>query len=671
MNLPGLQIRSPLVSPKAANFRPHAWPPPDDFPVVIDSKGRVVSRYSDSRWDFTPWAGTMCSINFGDGQTNGARISPRNAALFRQVTAWLLWGADAVQNPRTLSIKHGLLKHLFAACSEAGILATDLGKYPKVVENLAERLPESSAFSAFALFHDLWAAREPLGFVLLDQAALGTLGGLIPLRDSTQTAYIPPRIWTYQVVRLRECLDDFHTHRDAVESCFQFCLEAYATNAGGDLSRTFAGMRQSRAPFHPENERKIIDGCKFYGAFRHTTQRFGIYELLGRWVNASDVNGIKAFSNYLTLISHVGLAYVLNFSLMRIDEASQLRADCHQVERDLVGDDIHLLRGKTTKTVPDDSAIWITSPSVKVAIDAMTSVARLRAPLAQLDPSLEVEPDYAKNPLLQVRAHEPWAPSKVQSCRKRPCAYGEIIGSWPKLFDAQALRVTEDDLSLARRMTLGLDPDRFAVGKAWPFAWHQLRRTGAVNMLASGLVSDASLQYQLKHATRAMSRYYGQNYYLLSGHIDDEARGLYLREMYDAVVREFESLADARFISPLGDRRKDQIVSPILEKDHNGLLRDAKSGRVSYRQTFLGGCAKPGPPCELGGISNISGCTGYDGNKPCEWALIDRAKRPLIENLRRLLRAKLGTANPDEPLYDSLKAQLESAERALYAIDAK
>ena len=61
-------------------------------------------------------------------------------------------------------------------------------------------------------------------------------------------------------------------------------------------------------------------------------------------------------------------------------------------------------------------------------------------------------------------------------------------------------------------------------------------------MLNTGLVSEASLQYQLKHATRAMSRYYGQNHYKLNGSLDEEARGVYLREMYQTLAGEFQAL---------------------------------------------------------------------------------------------------------------------------------
>ena len=218
-------------------------------------------------------------------------------------------------------------------------------------------------------------------------------------------------------------------------------------------------------------------------------------------------------------------------------------------------------------------------------------------------------------------------------------------------------------------MTFGLDPEKVAVSKVWPLAWHQLRRTGAVNMLASGLVTEASLQYQLKHASRAMSQYYGKNYYRLKEPLSDEARAFYLREMYQTMVREFKALQSDQYVSPHGEKRKQQILSEISAKDHKELIKAGKDGRISYRQTFLGGCANSGPPCPLGGISNISACMGFDGNSPCASTLIDKSKLPTIKQLKDAVSLQMQESKKNSPRYESLKAQLESAERAINVIE--
>lgn len=355
----------------------------------------------------------------------------------------------------------------------------------------------------------------------------------------------------------------------------------------------------------------------------------------------------------------------------------QLRAGCHSVERDSLDDDIHLLgdihtlTGVTTKTVQDGDARWIVSPSCSVAIKAMTSVARLRTEAARHDPRQKWSIAELEAPLLQARSYEPWVGerNRIPKTRKKARSYDELITGRSKLFDLEQLRITDADLAIAQRMTFGLNPELIAVGKVWPLAWHQLRRTGACNMLSTGLVSEASLQYQLKHLRRATTRYYGQNHYKLKSHLDDEAKGFYLREMYKVVASELHGLQDARYLSPVGEKRKTQILAEVSEKDHMGLVKDAEAGRVSYRETFLGGCAKPGPVCPLGGISNITGCLSPGEKNACEWALLDRAKRPVIEKLRGIFQTQLKQAPAGSPLRASLRSSLESAERALHVID--
>lgn len=671
--LPGLQIESSIVGPDVENIRPSAWPPPKDFPVITNADGIVVSRYGDARWDLSPWADHTLTLHFGDGPGQGKKISSENAFLLRQIVGWWLWGSAAVRSARSLVYKFETLKPLFVACTDNGIVASELYKYPNVIKNLANYY-SARGHRVISYLNSLSYAKDQLGFIILDEDGMKLLSETLPSTEDTQTAYIPVRIWNYQICRLRECLDDFLTHKDAIEACYHFCLEAYATNAGGCLSMAFGGLGIN-APF---NSARSIgqqrSGKIFYGPFRETAKSHGIDQLLDKWCNTKNNLAPVTLSSYLSLVSHVGLAYILNFSLMRVQEGGKLRADCYEAEKDSMGDDIHLLKGVTTKTIEDDDARWIVSSTVKIAIDALTSVAKMRLQAAKENPNIELSETDIANPILQSLPHEPWsarAPSSKSTKKyKKIRTYADVWNIWPKLFDANEMTITVADFELANRMTFGLDPEVFSIGKVWPIAWHQLRRTGAVNMLASGLVTEASLQYQLKHASRAMSQYYGKNFYRLKEPLNDEARGYYLREMYQAMVREFKALQSDQYLSPHGEKRKEQILSEISEKDHDQLVKAAKAGRISYRQTFLGGCANSGPPCPLGGISNISSCMGFGNSSPCASALLDKAKLPLIQQLKSTINLQLQGAEVDSPLYESLQAQLESAERAIHVIES-
>ncbi|RDL42576.1 hypothetical protein DN730_18940 [Marinomonas piezotolerans] len=670
--LPGLQIESPIITTSAENFRPSSWPPPIDFPVVTDAEGNVVSRYGDVRWDLSPWAGHTLTIHFGDGPGQGKKLSLENASLLRQIVAWWLWGAAAVRSARSLVYKFESIKPLFVACTDNGIVATDLYKFPRVIQDVA------SYYSArgnrlISYLNALSYAEDQLGFTLLNEKGMKIFSEALPNNEETQTAYIPVRIWNYQISRLRECIDDFIAHKDDIEDCYNFCLDAYAKNAGGSLATAFGGLG-TNAPFNGARSIGLQrSGKVFYGKFRETARNYKIERLLEKWCNTENKMAPVTLSSYLSLVCQSGLAYILNLSLMRVEEAGKLRADCYEVEPDPLGNDIHLLKGITTKTIEDGDARWIVSSSVDIAVKAMEAVASMRMKAAIENPYIELSKEDIENPVLQSLPHEPWSPKAPlkQPIKKykKARSYGDIWNIWPKLFDAKELTITDADLELANRLTDGLDPEKFALGKVWPLAWHQLRRTGAVNMLASGLVSEASLQYQLKHASRAMSQYYGKNYYRLKEPLNDEARGYYLREMYQAMVREFKSLQSDQYVSPHGEKRKDQILQEISEKDHKQLIKAAKAGRISYRQTFLGGCANSGPPCPLGGISNISSCMGFGEEKPCKSALLDKDKLPMINQLREVVSIQIIEAEEGSPMHESLQAQLESAERAINVIE--
>lgn len=667
----GLVIDSSLVTLTAQNFRPQTWPPHHDFPIVIDAEGNVVSRYGDPVWDISLWAKKPVVLNFGDGALikNSPRISPANADLLRQITAWWLYGPQAVQSPLTLKNKFNTLRALFVLCSKEKITASELMRFPVVADKLPKALIPSVADSALVLLHTLYEQREQLGFTLLDREGLSRLDAALPEHETRQTPYIPPRIWIYQVSRLRAFLDDFHAHRDGIEACYHFCLDAYAKNYGSLGKACSAKKISSRNPFITSTTATgAITGAEYHGPFSQIAQRFGIDELLRRWCqrtyeSQSDTQ-IRDLSAYLSMVGNVGNAYLLNFSLMRIQEGWSLRTDCLEIENDERFGQIYILHAETTKTTADDDARWPTSPSARVAVDAMACVARLRMICAEANPDVHITTADIHNPYLVVRVYEPWASGSenMSSIRKSPKAYGEWFKKYSNLFDLKELRITEADLQIARLVEPTLDGEKFAVGNIWPLAWHQLRRTGAVNMQASGFVSDASIQYQLKHATRAMQLYYGQGYSRVR--LNETARVTYIRTMYEVLGKEVARLFSDRFVSPHGEKRKSEILKLVDPNDSKRLTELAKSGKVSYRETLLGGCTSP-EPCTKGCVENVALCGGSEETTACPSILYDREKVPALRQLSSVIASRLADAPKDSPLRVSLEAQQRTVEYVL------
>jgi hypothetical protein len=667
----GLAIDTPLAIPSNANFRPPHWPPPPDWPVMINKEGKIISRWGDSIWRLDPWAKKSLSLNFGDGRVmNTEPIDAGNANLLRQIAGLWIWGANGVRTCNTLQQRFSCIRQIFVICSLEGILASDLMRFPAVADQISKVIAPSQADVALTWLHYLYDQRDTLGFILLDKNGLARLATQLPEHESLQHAYIPPRIWTYQVTRLRECLDDFLAHQSKFEACFQFCLDAYANNYGS-LSSVLSNPSQKysgRSPFTTQTTcNGEISGAQFHGPFEKTAANFGIDQLLRRWVGLNDDNesfAVDVLTSYMNLISRVGLAYILNFSLMRVDEGFNLRENCLYIEHDSKFGDIYVLRGETTKTIDDSNALWPTSPSVKIAINAMNAIANINMTCAIAHPNF-INKDY-----LIDRFYAPW----IKVVRKigldnrpRQSSYlNSLLTPYPKLFDLNELRITEHDLQIARLITPNLDPERYAVGEPWKFSWHQLRRTGSVNMQASGLVSDASLQYQLKHVTRSCSLYYGQGYSRLN--LNDEARTLYLRTMYEVLGKEFAQLLTDRFISPHGEKRKTEIVQLISTQDAKKLTSLAKGGRLMLRDIMFGLCMKKGP-CQYGGIDSVAHCGGSGRAKACADVLYDKTKMVQVLKLNGLIDKRLAEAPLESPLYESLEAQKQSVRNYLNVIE--
>lgn len=659
----GLSIESPLAVPEASNYRPESWPPPPDWPVVIDAQGNVVSRWGDPVWRLDPWAKKAVTLNFGDGpvKKSASPISSTNANLLRIITGWWLYGPYGARGYRSLKTRFDQMRRLFVLCEEEGILASELSRFPRVCERIPTFLHTSRKTEFLSLMHELYASRSAIGFTLLDSGSLTRVAALFPAHHTAQTPYIPPRIWRYQVTRLRECLDDFLSHREQVEACYRFCIAAYEHNqrvserAACLIASPFCGQQMQLSG--------AKTGLRFH-AFTDTAKRFGIFELLERWVGRSRKLSIKALTSYLNLVNRAGLAYVLNFSLMRVEEAWNLRAGCVGVEQDKSFGDIFLLRGQTTKTLSDSDALWVTSPSVKVAVRAMEVISLFRSLHAPHSKGNGLAERY-----LTDFYCEPWGRVRNNddhSLRPSIPPYADLLVHYEKLFDLEHLRITTEDLKLARLATPTL-PDEYRVGAVWPLAWHQLRRTGAVNMQASGLVSDASLQYQLKHITRAMSLYYGQNHSRIR--LEEKAHTLYVRTMYETLGRELQQLTAERFVSPHGDKRKAEIVRLISPEDAKKVIGLAKKGAVACRPILLGICASR-EPCPYGGIDNIAHCGGGDSKdaKPCPDVLYDSGRLDAVDDLEHVLKARLATAQQGSPLMESLEAQQRSVENLRRAV---
>ncbi len=609
-------------------------------------------------------------LDFGDGigSRKAQSLDTANADLLRTLTTWRMWGIKACIAANTMKANFLAIRRVIALCSKNQVLASELMRFPKIFEQLATTIPSSEYSKTILEFHRLWDARDHIGFVVIDLEGLKRLTASAPMRNIVQTAYIPPRIWTYQVERLKACLDDYLANQEAVEKCFNFCVDAYAQNFGS-LETAMEGTKRHRLPFwkpkHPGKGSQ--SGCVYHGRFGLTSERYGIAGLLEKWIGlASAEQDLRTLSSYLTLVQFAGLAYIANFSLQRISEAQSLRADCLIWEQDEKLGRIPLVCGETTKTDPDSDARWCVSPSVEVAVSAMSSVAKLRIRCAAAAPTANTSVKDLHNPLLFGGTHEPWMGNATVPCslRVHTGAYKTFSGRYDRLFDPEELRIQEEDLRIARTLTPNLRPeDGYSVGQQWPLAWHQLRRTGAVNMFLSSILSDSSLQFQMKHASRLMPLYYGRGYTKLQMNEDVEA--MIVEAMYDTMAHKIQIAIGDRFVSPQGALRKEIVLTNVVgDRDAKQLASASRRGEVHFREMRVGACAHRGL-CSYGGVESISRCTGGDGASPCADALYDRKKIPEIERDLSKINQELTVLTVGSPRHAALLAERQGMENFL------
>lgn len=475
-------------------------------------------------------------------------------------------------------------------------------------------------------------------------------------RDSIQHAYIPPRIWQYQNLRLKECLADFLAAQSKIEACLKHVYCLYLENYGS-AEAVFAPNRKStKAPFSSPEAPKV-HSC----VLSDVLDEFGVHDVISKWVETSTIH---CLSTYLSLIPTAGAMYIANFSLMRKSEVATLPYDCWRVDKDQLGDEVCLIGSATTKTQDDDEALWVVSPSCKLAVDAMRSIRQLRIWFNNQNPHRNSFGNPGSGFLIGP-ASEPWAGARStidKGVNMR--AISDIQAAFPKLFDQNQLTITGEDDRIARTVNERMKKG-FEIGMPWPLSWHQLRRTGAVNMMSSGLIEEQDLTYQLKHTNRLMSRYYANNYRHLQAALNTDARGVYLQEAYLVLGLKAAKLLNANWVSPHSEKRKLQLVEVISEAQHQAQIMLAKQGKLSYHETFLGGCTKPGEPCPLGGISNVTSCLGFDEKRACEFALVNKANLPIIAELSDVIRRQMIDVAEHSPLYQSLDANKQSLDRAL------
>lgn len=649
--------QSTLITGVSESYRPPCFPPPDDWVITVDTEGQPQSRYGDTYWNYSAFG--YHGFNFGKHN-----LSSGNLKLVKQAFLFILYSRLFPGKIKSCERMFTSLIKIAKVCDQEGILISQLSQFPAIRPAIVNTLQNASYAHVLRCLHRLGLFKAQLGFVIADEQTLGYLANQVNKHEPIQHAYIPPRIWSYQINRLKECIDDFLIHEADLRRVFSDIAKAYEYNT----HLPSPGTTSRISPFREVKgyQRQIV----FADTFEKMIQERGLLDLFTKWLG--DVGHIGSLTTYLTLVRNVALFYLLNFSLQRKGEISSLRCDCFQSEKDPKLGTIGLITGETTKTDPDSDARWVVPIEVKDAVTAASVIARWRMGFR---PKNTAE-DVIENPYLLTPAWEPWNQGRKRSKNdvrsKNALDYGIFQDQFPDFFDQDEITVTETDWKIALSLTPMLDKHKnFGVRKPWQFGSHQLRRTTCINMFSSGLVSETSIQWSMKHLNRNMTLYYGRNYSKMR--LNSEAETAVILERYRAIHRQLCDVArdTVDFVRP---HKKEMIPSNIIRLVDAGeekkLIALIKKGAVGCRQTLLGYCTKNGA-CEYGGIESVAKCAGADGKGICADAIFARENEAKLIQLREKHQSSLENDDKHSPKNSAAMQEIYAIEVYLNVINGK
>ncbi len=650
---------------------PVTFPLPDDYPILVEKykNGKVKNvlvTYGQGKWDFSSVAGGIHNLYFYKvSNLAKGHISAEGWKAFKMVMAYLWIKVGEKLSPATYLYYYKQLRGLFVLCTAYG---ADVLQAPLTEEQSLNIFSQHGRPEVvLRLVTILYISRKSLGFHFLSPWEVVLVQRMLMPVEFRQTPCIPWRIWEYQKDRLHEFMSDFISASDRIVRLTDRLIELYRES---DYSRKRV---KGRVTSNTHNVNPLGKESENFLTFHHYSDFFLLSPLLKKWMVPSgrsletiiSQDGARIFSSYLSAVSFVGVVYLANYSGMRRGELEKLRANCFVRDDDDVFGEIYFLQSGTSKTINDPDALWVTNDFSGKVVEALKIVSSARIKCAKIFNRGDVTNADIDNPLLYLRAYEPWGRARGEALDKsvdllKTISYSGWKTICPNLFDLDTVTITHDDFLIAKKYTPTLDVNEYAVGKVWPFALHQLRRTLLIDGTESG-VSRESSQYQAKHRSRTSTGYYISHF---QSNISSEMRKGYFAEILASLGRSAIALKADNFVSAYGDGHKSNLIEFVDVFEMKKLEGMAESSSFSIRETFFGICLKKGF-CSSGGISFLGDCGS------CAEGLGDVRKIPTLIALKEDLESRLLDLKSGDLDYISIKLQIEAIEFALTVLRKK
>ncbi len=607
--------------------------PGSDFVLCRNKDGIATAVYGEDEWDFNPYrlsARKITKIQFllmvgGVGEEVGRHLIGEVKWILYQIIYHSGSGRAGKTSASTLYQYYVKLSQMVEFCIKQNknefTSGMSLFELLGNVTYLAEfvRASKSEATSKKMVSSLLGILRridvDDLGFSPVDRKYLNLKRGL-----DQQTPVIPARIYLAIMQRYTLQLEAIYPYAENIKGLI---IEMEDRAYGAAISTQLSQFSIPDDRLRPT----MLEAIKLHG----------LSEIVGNVL--PEIPTRAAFQGWIRKIQYIAKTVIHFYSGLRDQEFARLQYDCisqRELDRPMIdssgsaidaGRMVSLISTTTKFTGYKMEESWLAPDVVCQAVSVCRVITEGLSYLYGVDPK--------NSPLLL-------SPYIIRSMNAQFCTTSFSNTGHKGIFEDTAIAdffITSEDLIELSETDENRDfkgDAKFTVGKIWPLASHQFRRSLAFYARNSGFVSLPSVTWQFKHTAREMSQYYARNSNIFLpiftgndlknvpnkrapanySHIGFEYQAAYpvttVKKLFEDI---FES--DSTLMGGTGsfiEKQKSKIVSGEIDiraaKDETLLL--AKKGEFDYRATLLGGCTKVGP-CDDYLLGEITACLTCPG----------------------------------------------------------
>lgn len=623
--------------------------PNDLAPVTPDAEGNVLSRFGDSIWDFRYLKSRHSTYDCLDFTEECLGLNAETIYHFKLIMYYEIFYSKKIKDVLsfgTIIGKYLKVKYfatLFIRSNISSFLYLKKNGIAKnqVLEKLGvnKEITIGQYYGAMQLINStgLFFHIKDFGFDDTFMHKVKKIMGQAE-KDRKQTILIPNRIYSEFIKSGLDVFEKFNLHSAAIEK--YFVNHIYSTLTPMELRST--------------------------AHFSRNAKKHGLLE----FYNTFEITNASSFIVRLLQIQKIGFFLIACFSGMRKSEIQSLGVDCLNTTK--IGDrNVYTLTAYTAKTTNQGikKTTWITSELIKPVIDTLKVLRIICKEYSDYkklytDLSLEDYPllsHFVYKKLDEIKGTHPIFKYPSLIADKMDVAINQLIK------DIDFRQSDLDELTHFNPLIDWCEEYKLEIGKNWIFRPHQFRRSLVVYGVRSGYIQFPSLKKQLQHLTIDMTTYYGnqagsaQN--LFEENIVAEFRKENTRYQFVQYEEKVLNNSDLLFggegtrihLSKLGD-------GPYYLEDKKTTYKHFEEGRIAYKKTFLGGCARTGA-CDKLGFSYITVCLN------CKDAIFDSSSKEAMQKTKQSFLERLEKYEPKSITYKQLQVEINAIDKVLNKID--